>query len=264
LNTQLDSSSKYGSPWSRDELILALYLYCQIPFSKTKANNPEVIRLASVLGRTPSSVARKLGNFGAFDPLLATQGISGLQHYSREDRAVWEEYSSRWDDLVEQATLLMEGRAPTLTPSTLDTEPVISLPTGPTTDVRAVTVRLKQAFFRRAVLASYLSQCCMCDVDIPRLLVASHIVPWSANESARTDPSNGLCLCALHDRAFDCGLLCVSQSMTVTVAKALRNSQSETVRSVLLASDRRTIRMPTRFAPGKDYLQWHCEQVFQG
>lgn len=60
--------SKYNTIWSREELVLALYLYCQIPFAKTKANNLEVIRLAKVLERTPSSVARKLGNFGAFDP----------------------------------------------------------------------------------------------------------------------------------------------------------------------------------------------------
>jgi putative restriction endonuclease len=45
----------YGSAWSREELILALYLYCQIPFAQTKASNPEVIRLAELLGRTPSS-----------------------------------------------------------------------------------------------------------------------------------------------------------------------------------------------------------------
>jgi putative restriction endonuclease len=66
--------NKYGTLWTRDEQILALYLYCQIPFKKTKANNPEVIKLANLLGRTPSSVARKLGNFGAFDPRLAAQG----------------------------------------------------------------------------------------------------------------------------------------------------------------------------------------------
>lgn len=68
-------SLRYGQDWNRDEQILALYLYCQISFKKTKANNPEVIKFANLLGRTPSSVARKLGNFGAFDSRLAAQGI---------------------------------------------------------------------------------------------------------------------------------------------------------------------------------------------
>ena len=56
--------------------MLAFHTYCQIPFAKTKASNPDVISLAELLGRTPSSVARKLGNFGAFDPMLAEKGIS--------------------------------------------------------------------------------------------------------------------------------------------------------------------------------------------
>jgi putative restriction endonuclease len=61
---------RYGVPWSRNELILAFELYCRIPFQKTKASNSEVQELAKILGRTPASVARKLGNFGAFDPEL--------------------------------------------------------------------------------------------------------------------------------------------------------------------------------------------------
>lgn len=74
---------------NREELVLAFHAYCQIPFAKTKASNPDVINLANLLGRTPSSVARKLGNFGAFDPTLAQKGISGLKHVSKADKAIW-------------------------------------------------------------------------------------------------------------------------------------------------------------------------------
>jgi putative restriction endonuclease len=58
-------------------LILAFELYCRIPFQRTKATDPRVKKLAGVLGRTPASVARKPGNFGAFDPQLAARNISG-------------------------------------------------------------------------------------------------------------------------------------------------------------------------------------------
>ena len=81
-----ETDAKYGTAWSREELTLALYLYCQIPFAQTKASNSEVIEFARVLQRTPSSVARKLGNFGAFDPLLAQRGITGLTHFSKADK----------------------------------------------------------------------------------------------------------------------------------------------------------------------------------
>ena len=94
------TTGKYGTGWSRDELILALHAYCQIPFAKTKASNPDVINLANILGRTPSSVARKLGNFGAFDPMLAQKGISGLQHVGKSDKAIWSEFYGNWDALV--------------------------------------------------------------------------------------------------------------------------------------------------------------------
>ena len=63
---------------TRDELILAFYLYCRIPFQKTKASTPEVQELAALLQRSPASIARKLGNFGAFDPELKRRRISGL------------------------------------------------------------------------------------------------------------------------------------------------------------------------------------------
>ena len=66
-----------GQPWTREQLILAFELYCRIPFQRTKASDPRVKELAAILGRTPASVARKLGNFGAFDPQLAARDISG-------------------------------------------------------------------------------------------------------------------------------------------------------------------------------------------
>ena len=84
--------SRYGVLWSRDESILAFELYCRTPFQKTKANNPAVRELASVLGRTPASVARKLGNFGAFDPALQRVDIKGLTHTSRLDKEIWDEF----------------------------------------------------------------------------------------------------------------------------------------------------------------------------
>ena len=76
-----------GQPWTREQLILAFELYCRIPFQRTKANDSRVKELAALLGRTPASVARKLGNFGAFDPVLAARDISGLTHGSKLDKA---------------------------------------------------------------------------------------------------------------------------------------------------------------------------------
>ena len=181
------TDSKYGSAWTREELVLALYLYCQIPFAKTKASNPEIVQLAQALGRTPSSVARKLGNFGAFDPLLAQKGISGLIHYSKADQEIWNEFYQHWDLLVEASQAIMAksdfvaAPVPEQEEETQAPLPVLSFPTGPTAQPRLVMTRLYQSFFRRAVLSSYGSACCMCGIDFPQLLVASHIKPWAAS-----------------------------------------------------------------------------------
>ena len=258
---------KYGSLWSRDELVLALYLYCQIPFSKTKTNNPEVNRLASLIGRTPASVARKLGNFGAFDPRLKDQGIEGLGHNSKMDSQIWEEFYQRWDSLVREAQgLLSRSTADDvqIPEDVMDTAPIISRAWIETEQKAVVMVRLCQSFFRRSVLSSYDYQCCICSLDLQPLLVASHIVPWATNTEYRPDPENGLCLCTLHDRAFDRGLLSLSSDLKIVVSGEVRDSQNQSVQLYLREFQGQSIRPPKRFPPRADCLDWHLNTIFRG
>jgi len=56
--------------WTREELILAINLYCKIPFGRMHHGNPLIIEFARLIGRTPSSVTFKLGNLASFDPSL--------------------------------------------------------------------------------------------------------------------------------------------------------------------------------------------------
>ncbi len=254
--------AKYGTKWEREESILALYLYCQVPFAKTKANNPDVIRLAELIGRTPSSVARKLGNFGAFDPLLQSRGISGLIHASRDDRAIWDEFHGKWELLVEVADNVLSSLQPV---SVADAPIVTTNETvdGPTERPVTRMQRLCQSFFRKTILASYDNTCCICGIDIPRLLVASHIIPWSVREDCRTDPENGLCLCAIHDKAFDSGLIAVSATSGIVVSKSLFRSKSNAVKDYLLSFAGNSINMPRRFPPLSNNLTWHLQNIFQ-
>ena len=255
---------KYGSPWSRSELVLALHLYCQIPFGQTTSRNPEVIRLAKFLGRTPSSVARKLGNFGAFDLTLAARGVTGLTNFSKADQGIWNEFYGHWDRLVEESEKLLQVKpADALLDAGQDEDSIISRPTGPTQMARLVQTRLAQSFFRRSVLACYRNTCCICGLDLLPLLVASHIVPWAAREEARTDPQNGLCLCALHDRAFDRGLLTITTNLTVEVSPLVDISNSWFTTTTLKEFSGGKITLPNRFIPRKDYLLWHSDNVFQ-
>jgi hypothetical protein len=197
--------AKYGYPWTRDELILAFELYCRIPFKKTKANNTEVQKLASLLKRSPSAVARKLGNFGAFDPELQRQNISGLTHYSRLDREIWDEFHKDWNRLVFETHNLHKSLGDLKSQSVQ-----LKQPTGPSERIRSVKQRVHQSFFRQAILSSYEDRCCITGINVTECLIASHIVPWNVEEKYRTDPTNGLCLSATFDRLFDTGLITIS------------------------------------------------------
>lgn len=253
-----DRPLRDGKAWTRDELIIAFELYCRTPFRKTKAGNPEVRRIAHLLERTPASVARKLGNFGAFDPQLRQAGISGLKHGSRLDREVWEEFHRDWNSLVLAAYQLRRSIG-----EPGDESDAFMPPSGPSERQRLSRERIHQSFFRAAILSGYDARCCITGISIPECLVASHIVPWSCNEGLRTDPSNGLCLSATFDRLFDAGLITIERELTVKASPRLRSSQDRPVSTLIACYHGKPISRPARFLPSEDHLAWHRANIFQ-
>jgi predicted restriction endonuclease len=149
-----------------------------------------------------------------------------------------------------------------------DLEDVVSLGALDTKDFtgetrRVVTEqRIKQHFFRRAVLSSYGTRCCMSGLSEPRLLIASHIVPWSKDKANRLNPSNGLCLSAIHDRAFDKGLIALSDDFRVILSNVLRTLDESFVKQVFIPLDDRKIDMPERFVPDPAFVARHRKEVF--
>jgi predicted restriction endonuclease len=63
------------------------------------------------------------------------------------------------------------------------------------------------------------------------LLIAAHIDRWADSEHGRGKSENGLCLCALHDRAYELGLFVIDDRLNVRVDKF---KLSEWVRQNLL------------------------------
>lgn len=252
--------------WTREQLKLAFHLYCQLPFGKLHKGNAEIIELAGIIGRTPSAVAMKLVNFASLDPAITASGRSGLGNASALDREVWEEFHSDWEGLaLECATLIQQLRP----------APMIEPPTDPLDDFdlsdysgetrRALTEqRVKQHFFRRAVLASYGGKCCMSGLSDARLLVASHIVPWSRDKTNRLNPSNGLCLSVLHDKAFDRGLIALTDDLTVLLARPIKSSSDAFVIKTFGELEGRRIEMPERFTPDSSLLSRHRSEIFLG
>ena len=244
--------------WTREETLIVFNLYCRIPFKDSNKFHPEVRHIAQLVGRTPDAVDMKIGNFGSLDPELQKQGIKGLRNASRLDREVWAGFHQDWQARIDESERLIAEREQSITPPVPDT-------TEGRERIAARVVRENQDFFRRAILSAYESRCCVTGIDLAALLNASHIKPWAAaDKTEKLNPQNGLCLNALHDRAFDRGLITLSDDYVILVSSQVRHTANDGVHKLLLDYAGRKIRLPSRFVPRADFLAWHRDNVWAG
>ncbi len=220
-----------------------------------------------------AAVAMKLCNFASLDPAHQERGVSGLGNASHADKALWAEFNSDWNRMgieSEKAARKHLGNQPEELADEEQAEAAsepstAAIPAGRTESLRLQNVRLGQTFFRSTVLASYGGQCCMCRLACKALLVASHIVPWAAQPALRLDPRNGLCLCAMHDRAFDRGLVSVDEGLAVMVSRLLESLPPHPViEGMFIALRDRAIDLPEKFRPSGEHLAYHRTRIYQG
>lgn len=247
--------------WTREQALACFNLYCRIPFGKLHSTNPSIIAFAKTIGRTPSAVAMKLVNFASLDPTHQKRNVKGLANVSSLDRAIWEEFEAAPNSVAEQSEEEF-NRLSVPAESALETEP--ELPQGPTEAQLSRPMRLVQGFFRRSVLASYGYKCSFCGLEVRSLLNASHIIPWKVSVELRADPRNGFCLCALHDRAFDGGLMTVDANSRLVISKRLKKTNPVLLHRVgLLDLEGQRISLPGRFLPDKKCLEYHKASIFK-
>ena len=127
--------------------------------------------------------------------------------------------------------------------------------------VEQVRTRVNQDYFRSVLLSNYGGACRLTGIDIPALLTASHIKPWSAaTPSERLMSSNGILLNALHDR----GLTTLDDRYRVVVSS--RVPHKPTNDQWLYAFDRRKIALPGSDEstwPSLDFIHYHNDCVFE-
>lgn len=248
--------------WSREEHIVAFNLYCKIPFSKITTNNRDIQLLAAVIGRSVGSVAMKLANFARLDPNLKARNISGLTQGAKGEEEVWMEFNDNWDKLsLESEQILAKYRAkPIETSVGIDTDDIT--PEGLEREA-IVKIRINQAFFRTSVLASYNFRCCVTGMNTSDLLVAGHIIPWSHSPKHRTNPGNGLCLNALHDKAFDKGLMTITPDYKIKFSnRLLDEKKTSCAESFFYPYNNQKIALPQKFLPIKECLEYHNQKIF--
>ena len=245
--------------WTRNELILAINLYCKTPFGRIHQHNPEIIELANIIGRTPGSVSYKMANIASLDESLAQKGAANV---SKLDRIVWNEFFENTEDLAYESERVLSTYKHEASPP-VEIPEMVDIPEGKDRD-QLIKIRVNQSFFRKTILACYDFKCCITKIAIPELLLASHIIPWSKDKANRLNPRNGLCLNALHDRAFDAGLITISDSFTIIVSDSLKQRKANDNEIAFLTKfDGKLMILPRKFQPDTNFLAYHRENIFK-
>ncbi|VEI16107.1 Uncharacterised protein [Serratia plymuthica] len=244
--------------WTREELLVAFTLYSQIPFGKLHSKNPDIIHFAKLIGRTPSALAMKLVNLASLDPFITESGRSGLKGASNADRELWKEMRQDTDLFVQQCQTAIEHLEKSVK-AEFDKEPKDF---SGKDRLSTVKTRVDQNLFRKNVLEVYEYRCCVTGLEEPALLVASHILPWSHSIEQRLNPSNGLCLSSLHDKAFDRGLITFDDKLELVLSPQLKKLKSSIYVDNFEKYEGKKLRLPLSYPPEQNHMAYHRERIF--
>ncbi|MFU8691626.1 HNH endonuclease [Rossellomorea sp. FS2] len=165
----------------------------------------------------------------------------------------------RWKRLNNsQVILLLEKMNPLNNKCFLEIHKVLESPIilDETEKESIVKARLGQSIFKKTLLAVE-KKCRLCGVSDERLLVASHIKPWSqSNHNERLDVNNGLLLCPNHDALFDRGYISFCADGAILISDSLEDETrvflniNETMKIVLNVKQ-------------QEYMEWHRVNSFE-
>jgi putative restriction endonuclease len=149
----------------------------------------------------------------------------------------------------------------------VNTTNVQDIPAGPRRIVvEQIQRKVRDTRFRKNILATYGYRCAASDIQLD-LLDAAHIIPVE-HERGTDETKNGVCLSAIHHRAFDHGLLGIKRNYAIVFHDdnfiKLRAIGWDGGENAFRNSCRDAINLPSRreFYPDPDYLVFG--QVLRG
>ena len=243
-----------NKPWTEDEFILALELYFRIPFGSISKSNPDIIKLAKLIGRTPSSVGMRLSNYAHLDPNLAADGLSGG---GKNCAVYWNRYANNLPQLKIDAAI---SRIRIVENVELDSIPIQRIK-----DVDRLVEDMYDFQFQDIVLSNYNQRCAITGMAIPSLVTACHIVPSSIDEENNLKADNGLCLTILHAKSYIEGLIGIDADYRFHVSPALKQYAFENgYASNFKRYDNQRLNFNNVISkPNPEYLDWHMQTVYQ-
>lgn len=121
-------------------------------------------------------------------------------------------------------------------------------------------IRIGQAYYRKMIVSLYGGKCCVTGLDVPKLLRASHIIPWAEDKENRMNPENGLCLSGTYDLAFDQHLISFDENYKMIVGNEISEHFTNSVtRDYFKKFVGKKIAMPSKFLPSQIFMQAHRE-----
>jgi len=250
--------------WTRDEYILVLNLYYKLPFGRLSSSTKEVQELAKLLGRTVNAVALRLVNFAACDPYILATGRHGMASGAKTCLPYWDEFNNNREALLfESEQILAKYQNKTIEEKFKDSLKDVRELQG-ADRIREVKTRVNQSVFRSIIISNYSGKCALTGIDVPELLVASHIKPWAMDVKERLNPENGICLSSLYDAAFDKGLIGFDQNYNVVLSHRILEQETKDYYDKYFGSiDHVQLMLPEEHKPNKTFLEWHMDTIFQ-
>ena len=205
----------------------------------------------------------------AISPPPARRSRTVSYTHLQADRDIWDEFSANWDELGVESEIAYAQLSGVEIQSLITPSPEPNIEnvefSGLTEAERKVKVRLGQQFFRKVIMTSYSSKCCVCGMPIPELLIASHIIPWRDDKHLRVSPHNGLCLCTLHDKGFDRGFFTLAEDYKIVIGEVMRQYlPNSAVHNGFKIYEGQMISLPDKFIPRQEFLAIHRDSYFLG
>ena len=112
--------------------------------------------------------------------------------------------------------------------------------------------------YREGLLKKYHSRCIITQINLPEILIASHIKPWSVSDNQeRITPENGLLLSATYDRLFDQGLISFENDGRILLSSMITTDNAQKLK---IDNGKK---YDIQYNPSmKDFLAYHRDVIF--
>lgn len=119
-----------------------------------------------------------------------------------------------------------------------------------------VTSRVGQGAYRKGIIHRWNYKCAVTDFSDPRILIASHIVPWKdASDQERLDVDNGILLSPTYDALFDRHLISFENTGKIILSEKI---SWEDYKKIGVSGQEKILDLSSG---NKEYLEIHRQKV---